>query len=59
MEDALYHFHTFKDIFILRQPGEKAKAKANALRTEFMNRRQADKERNEETCILSKKWCEM
>jgi hypothetical protein len=31
MEDALHHFHTFKDIFLHWRAGKKAKAKAKAL----------------------------
>jgi hypothetical protein len=35
MEDCLHCFRTFKDVFLLRQAGTKAKTKANALRTEL------------------------
>jgi hypothetical protein len=35
MEDALHRVHTFKDVFLLERAGNMAKAKANALRTEF------------------------
>jgi len=35
-EDALRHFHTFKVVFLLGRAGKKAKAKANAVRTELM-----------------------
>jgi hypothetical protein len=38
MEDALHRFHTFKDVFFLRRAGEKVKTKANALRTELVNK---------------------
>jgi len=31
MEDALGHFHTFKDVFLLGRAGKQAKMKANAL----------------------------
>ena len=34
MEDALHRVHTFKDVFLLGRAGKKAKAKANAQRTE-------------------------
>jgi hypothetical protein len=59
MENALHRFHTFKDVFLLWQPGKKAKAKANALRTELMKKRNVDEESNAETWTLSKKWREM
>jgi hypothetical protein len=36
MEDALRHFHIFEDVFVLRPAGKKAKAKANALRTQLV-----------------------
>jgi hypothetical protein len=36
MEDVLRRFHTFKDGFLLGRAGRKAKAKANALRTELV-----------------------
>jgi len=35
MDDALCHFHTFKDVFLLGRAGKKAKAKAYDLRTEL------------------------
>jgi hypothetical protein len=35
MEAILRRFHTFKDVFLLGQAGNKAKAKANSLRTEL------------------------
>jgi len=38
MEDALHGFHTFKGVFLLGQAGKKAKAKANALRTELVKK---------------------
>jgi len=43
MEDALRRFHTFKDFFLLGRAGKKAKAKANALRTELVKKRKVDK----------------
>jgi len=39
MEDAVYGFHTLKDVFLLRGAGEKAKAKANTLRMELVKKR--------------------
>jgi len=36
MEDALCHFHTFKDVFLPRLAGKNAKAKDNALSTELV-----------------------
>ena len=58
MEDALHHFHTFKDIFSLGCAGKKVKTKANALRTELMKKRKVDDETNAETWMPSKKWRE-
>jgi hypothetical protein len=59
MEDALHRFHTFKDVFLLVRAAKKAKAKANALRTELVRKRKVDKEINAETWMPSKKWREM
>jgi len=59
MEDALCRFHTFKDVFLLGRAGKKAKAKANALRTELVKKRKADGETNAETWMPSKKRLEM
>jgi hypothetical protein len=55
MEDALHRFHTFKDIFLLARAGKKAKAKANALRTDLVKKRKVDEETNAETWTPSKK----
>jgi len=55
MEDALHCFHTVKVVFLLGQAGNKAKAKANALRTELMKKRKVEEETNAETWTLSKK----
>jgi len=59
MEDALHHFHPFKDVFLLRRASKKGKAKANALRTELVNKRKVDEETNAETWTPSKKRREM
>jgi hypothetical protein len=59
MEDALHRFYTFKDVFLLWRAGKKAKAKANALRTELVTKRKVDEERNAETLTPSKKRIEM
>jgi hypothetical protein len=59
MVDALHYFHTFKDVFLLRRAGKKAKAKANTLRMELVKKRKVDEETNAETLTLSKKWREM
>jgi len=59
LDDALCHFHTFKDVFLLGRASKKAKAQANALRTELMKTRNVDKETNTETSTPSKKWCQM
>jgi hypothetical protein len=45
----LYCFHTFKDVFLLGRAGKKAKAKANALRTELLKKQNVYKETNAET----------
>jgi len=59
LEDALHHFDTFNEVFLLKRAGKNAKAKANALRTELMNKWKVDKESNAETWTPSKKRCEM
>jgi len=59
MEDALCRFHTFKDVFLLGRAGKKAKAKANALRTELVKNRKVDEETNAQTGTLSKERREM
>jgi hypothetical protein len=59
MEDSLCHSHTFNDIFLLGQAGNKAKAKANALRMDLMKKRKVDKETNAESWTPSKKQCEI
>jgi hypothetical protein len=46
-------------VFLLGRAGKKAKAKANALRTELMKKRKVDGETNAETWTPSKKWREM
>jgi hypothetical protein len=55
MEDSLCRCHTVKDVFLLGQAGKKAKAKANALRTELVTKRKVDEETNAETWTPSKK----
>jgi len=59
MEDALHRFHTFKDVFLLGRASEKAKAKANVLRTELVKKRKVNEESNAETWTPSKKRREM
>jgi len=59
MEDAFHRFHTFKDVFLLRWAGKKAKAKANALRTELLKKRKVDEETKAETWMPSKMRREM
>jgi len=49
MEDALCRFHTYKDVFLLGRAGKKAKAKANALRTELVKKQKVDEDTNAET----------
>jgi hypothetical protein len=59
LEDALHHFHTFNNVFLLARAGKKAKAKANALRKELVKKRKVDKEITAETWTPSKKRREM
>jgi len=59
MEDSLHRFHTFKDVFLLGRAGKKAKAKANALRTELVKKQKVDEKTNAETWTPSKKRSEM
>jgi hypothetical protein len=54
MEDALCRFHTFKYVFLLGQASNMVMAKANALRTELVKKRNVDEETNAETWTLSK-----
>ena len=55
MEDALHLFHTFKDVFLLGRSSTIEKTKANALRTELMNKRKVHKETNAQTWTPSQK----
>ena len=55
MQDALHHFHTFKDAFSLGRAGKAAKAKANALGTDLVKKRKVDEETNAETGTPSEK----
>ena len=59
MEDALCCSDTFKDVFLLGGAGKKAKAKANALRTELVKKQKVDEETNAETWTPTKKRREM
>jgi len=59
MKDALHRFHTFKDAFLRRRAGEKAKGEANALRTELVKKRMVVEETNSETWTPSNKRREM
>jgi len=59
MEDGLHCFHTFKDVFSFRRAGKKAKAEANAPRTELLKKRKVDEESNAETWTPSKEQREM
>jgi hypothetical protein len=58
-EEALHRFHIFKDVFLLRRVGKKAKAKATALGTELVKKRKVDKETHAETWTTSKMRREM
>jgi len=55
MEDALHRFHTFKDVFFLGRASNKARDKANALRTELVKKRKVDEQTNAEPWTPSKK----
>ena len=59
LEDASCCFHPFKDVFLLGQAGNKAKAKANALRMELVKKQQVDEEINAGTWTPSIKQHEM
>jgi len=59
MEDALHRFRTFKDVFLLGRASKKAKAKANALRTELVKKRTVHKETNAESWMPFKMRREM
>ena len=59
MEDALLHFHTFKDVFLSRRARKQAKPKANALKTELVKKRKVDEETNTLNWTQSKKRCDM
>jgi hypothetical protein len=48
-------FTTFKDVFLLGRASKNGKAKAYALRTELIQKRQVDEETNSETWTPSKK----
>jgi len=48
MEDAVCSFHTLKDIFLLGEAGKEVNAKANALRTEIVQKRKVDKEHQQD-----------
>jgi len=50
----MHCFHTLKDVFVLGRTGKQAKDKANALRTELVNKRKVDEPTNVETWTSSK-----
>jgi hypothetical protein len=49
MEDAFCRFDTVKDVFLPGRAGTKAKAKANAPRTDLVKKRKVQKYTNAET----------
>jgi hypothetical protein len=55
MEDALLHFHTFKDVFLCGRAGKQATPKANALRTELVKKQKVDEETTAVTWTPSNK----
>ena len=59
MEDAFHRFHTFQDVFFLGRASKNTNAKANALKTELVNKRKVDEETNAQTWTPSKKRREM
>jgi len=59
IEDALHCFHTFRDVWLLRQASNKAKAEVNTLRTERVKNRKVEEEKNAEISMPSKKRREM
>jgi len=59
MEDALRHFHTFKDGSLLGRASKNAKGKVNALRTELVKKGKVDEETNAETWTPFKMWCNL
>jgi hypothetical protein len=59
MEDVLHRFHMVKDVLLLGPASTNVKAKAIALRTEFVKKRKVEKKTNAETWTPSQKRCEM
>jgi len=59
MEDALHRFNIFNDVFLLGQANKRAKAKANALRTELMKKWKVTEVTSAETLTQFKKQREM
>jgi hypothetical protein len=59
IEDALHHFQTINDVFLLRRTFTKENVKLNALKTELVNQRKEDEETNAETWMLSMMRCKM
>ena len=55
MEDAIHHFHTFKNVFSLRRARNKVKAKTIALKTELVKKQQVDEDTNADTWMLCQK----
>ena len=55
MEDTVCRFHTFEGVSFLGQAGRMVKAKANALRTELVQKRKVDEKLHAETRTPSKK----
>jgi hypothetical protein len=55
IQDALHRVNTFKDVFLLGREGRKGKARANALRTELVKKRNVDEETNADSWTQSKK----
>jgi len=59
LEDTLRRFPNFKEVYFLERAGKVAKAKANALSTDLVKKRNVDEETNAETWTQSRKWRKM
>jgi hypothetical protein len=59
LEDAVHHFHTIKDVFLLGRGGKMVNPKTNAMRKELLMKRKLDEETNADSWTPSKKRREM
>jgi hypothetical protein len=58
-EDALGHFHTFNDDFLLGKASKKVQAKPNALRSKLVKNQMVNERANVEPWTPFKKQCEL